>query len=81
MSRLGNDKGDFGFRRKALGVVFLENERRKIQMARFYMNSMLRFGSVYDTEHAQVYFDKAMAVLGQQDLKNIERNVIRLRTP
>ena len=50
-------------------LFFLENERRKIQMARFYMNSMLRFGSVYDTEHAQVYFDKAMAVLGQQDFK------------
>lgn len=50
-------------------LFFLENERRKIQMARFYMNAMLRFGSVYDTEHAQVYFDKAMAVLGQQDFK------------
>ena len=35
-------------------LFFLENERRKIQMARFYMNAMLRFGSVYDTEHARV---------------------------
>ena len=62
-------------------LFFLENERRKIQMARFYMNAMLRFGSVYIRSMRRSISIRRWPFLGSRILKNIERNVIRLRTP
>lgn len=42
------------------------DEQRSIQLGRFYMNAMVQYCSVYDTENVERYFNKAMAALGAQ---------------